>query len=330
MRHGSERFIVAVFVLVTALTLAEEDAGYRNVPASMLPPVPFNPTTISTTSRKTTTTAPTPQNTTTTSTTTVATTTHHTTTVNVTTTAPTPHNTTTANVTTAAPTPHNTTTANVTTHHTTTKPSPKPEPTPTTNVTVGNYTVKVGNKLCVMVQAAIKVHVNNSKQHMEGEYIVPGDANSGGKCEGNTASLRINLKEGYISMDFTKNDTTDAVFVSAVAVNLTYAFKSGEQSHLDRKSEKVQLFSMKTGHSYSCKSESVFLGNDTYLEFTHERMQAFNLTKNQFGPPDLCKADQPDYRVAIGVGVVLLILIVIVVVAYLISRRKRTDGYQTL
>lgn len=45
---------------------------------------------------------------------------------------------------------------------------------------------------------------------------------------------------------------------------------------------------------------------------------------------DLCKADQPDYRVAIGVGVVLLILIIIVVVAYLISRKRRTDGYQTL
>ncbi|KAG7330096.1 hypothetical protein KOW79_006318 [Hemibagrus wyckioides] len=328
MRHGSARLIVAVLVLVTALTLAEEDAGFRNAPASMLPPVPFPDSTTSSTA--TTTTAQTPQNTTIANTTTVATTTHHTTTTNVTTTAPSPQNSTTANMTTVAPTTHNTTTANATTPNTTTKPTPKPEPTGTTNVTVGNYTVKVGNKLCVMVQASIKVHVNNSKQHMEGEYIVPGDVPSTGKCEGNTASLRITLKEGYISMDFTKNDTSDAVFVSAVAVNLTYAFKPGVWSQLDRKSNKVQLFSMKIGHSYSCKSELVLLGNDTSLEFNHERMQAFNLTNNQFGPLDLCKADQPDYRVAIGVGVVLLILIIIVVVAYLISRRKRTDGYQTL
>lgn len=39
---------------------------------------------------------------------------------------------------------------------------------------------------------------------MEGEYIVPGDAPSTGNCEGNTASLKITLKEGYITMDFTK------------------------------------------------------------------------------------------------------------------------------
>ena len=47
-------------------------------------------------------------------------------------------------------------------------------------------------------------------------------------------------------------------------------------------------------------------------------------------PADSCAADQPDHRVAIAVGVTLLVLIVIVVVAYLLGRRKRTDGYQSL
>lgn len=45
---------------------------------------------------------------------------------------------------------------------------------------------------------------------------------------------------------------------------------------------------------------------------------------------DLCKADQPDYTVAIAVGIVLLILILIVILAYACSRRRRTDGYQSL
>lgn len=47
-------------------------------------------------------------------------------------------------------------------------------------------------------------------------------------------------------------------------------------------------------------------------------------------PADFCAADKPDYRVAIGVGVTLLVLILVVVVAYMLSRRRRTDGYQTL
>uniref|UniRef100_A0A3Q2TUS6 Uncharacterized protein n=1 Tax=Fundulus heteroclitus TaxID=8078 RepID=A0A3Q2TUS6_FUNHE len=47
-------------------------------------------------------------------------------------------------------------------------------------------------------------------------------------------------------------------------------------------------------------------------------------------PADPCPADQPDYRVAIAVGVTLLVLIVIVVIVYLLGRRKRTAGYQSL
>lgn len=75
------------------------------------------------------------------------------------------------------------------------------------------------------------------------------------------------------------------IYFSDLALVISKFFPpSSEMSRLDRKSDKVQLFSVKTGHSYSCKSELVLLSNDTYLEFNHERIQAFNLTNNQFGP----------------------------------------------
>ena len=45
---------------------------------------------------------------------------------------------------------------------------------------------------------------------------------------------------------------------------------------------------------------------------------------------DPCKADKQDYTVAIAVGIVLLILIIIVILAYACSRRRRSDGYQSL
>ncbi|XP_017327862.2 macrosialin [Ictalurus punctatus] len=347
MRHG---LMVAVFVLATAFTLAEENARWPKPVASLIPPAPFVTTPLITTTPKTTTshtnttTVPPTTHSTTANVTTVPPTTHNTTanvttvppttqntTANVTTAPPTTHNTT-ANVTTVPPTTHNTTanvtTAPPTTHNTTTPYPTPPAPTPKTNVTKGNYTVLDGNKLCIMVQAVIQVHVNNSQ--VAGTYIVPESAKGTGKCESNTASLKITFSEGYISMNFFKNDTTNIVFVNSVAVNLKYAFKAGVLTPVVANNNSVQLFTMATGHSYSCKSESVFMGNGIYLEFSQDRMQSFNFTKNQFGPLDLCKADQPDYRVAIGVGVVLLILIIIVVVAYLISRRKRTDGYQTL
>lgn len=48
--------------------------------------------------------------------------------------------------------------------------------------------------------------------------------------------------------------------------------------------QSLHLFNAKTGHSYSCRNESVYMGSGLYLEVTQDRMQAFNLTKgNEFG-----------------------------------------------
>lgn len=45
----------------------------------------------------------------------------------------------------------------------------------------------------------------------------------------------------------------------------------------------VHLFAARVGHCYSCKSESLYMGNGLYLDVIKDRMQAFNLTKNDFG-----------------------------------------------
>lgn len=43
----------------------------------------------------------------------------------------------------------------------------------------------------------------------------------------------------------------------------------------------VHLFVAKVGHSYSCKSESLYMGNGLYLDVNQDRMQAFNLTESK-------------------------------------------------
>ncbi|KAL7880114.1 hypothetical protein SRHO_G00023680 [Serrasalmus rhombeus] len=304
--------LVAAFILSSELTLAQ------NPPASVVPPAMFGSTAASTKTPAPTTTATTVHITTTA----IHNTTAHT---NATTTAV-PANATTAyvNITTTAPV-HNTTTT-LTTPHTTTH---KPQPTPPTNLTVGNYTYKSGGKLCVMVLAAIQVNVSNSKA--TGLFTVqPNSVTVAGNCDASTSNIDLKFKEGSISLGFVKNDTTKKVYVNTVAVNLIYAFSNGGLYNISKTNTSLQLFSMEVGHSYSCKSEPVFLGDGINLDFSKQRLQAFNFINNQFGPADLCKADQPNYNVAIAVGVVLIILIVIVVIAYLVSRRKRTDGYQTL
>lgn len=45
----------------------------------------------------------------------------------------------------------------------------------------------------------------------------------------------------------------------------------------------LHLFPAKIGHSYSCKNESIFMGNGLYLDVSKDQMQGFNITKDAFG-----------------------------------------------
>ncbi|KAM9407771.1 macrosialin [Salvelinus alpinus] len=361
-------FVFILCAIVSALASAQEDTKRSKPSATVFPPSEFdatsnttstttspalsttepptNTTTAASTTANTTTAASTTANTTTAASTTANTTTAAPTTANATTAAPTTANATTAapttaNATTAAPTTANATTANTTTaaltttHAPTTTATPKPEPTPAANLTVGNYTLKSDKSLCVMAQLALQIRVEDTGK--KGVFIVqPLKTSVAGGCEKSTANFTLTFKEGFITFMFNKNTTQNAVYVDTVSFYLSYPLTSGDNGKMSppyaAKNGSLDLFLAKVGHSYSCKSESVFMGNGLYLDVTQDRIQAFNITKEwDFGTSDPCSADRPaDYRVAIAVGIVLLILIIIVVVAYLLSRRKRSDGYQSL
>ncbi|CDQ88039.1 unnamed protein product [Oncorhynchus mykiss] len=359
-------FVFILCAIVSALASAQEDTKRSKPSATVFPPSEFGTTsnTATTTTSTTTTTAlpttesqtntttaaptttltptTTASNTTTAAPTTANTTTAAPTTANATTAAPTTANATTAapttaNATTAAPTTANATTANATTtaHVPTTTATPKPQPTPPANLTVGNYTLKSEKGLCLMAQLALQIKVEDTGK--TGVFIVqPAKTIVKGGCEKSTANLTLTFKEGFITFMFNKNTTQNAVYVDTVSFSLSYPLASGDNGKMSppyvAKNGSLDLFLAKVGHSYSCKSESVFMGKGLYLDITQDRIQAFNITKEwDFGTSDPCPADRPaDYRVAIAVGIVLLILIIIVVVAYLLSRRKRSDGYQSL
>ncbi|XP_076581606.1 macrosialin [Chaetodon auriga] len=319
-------FLFIALCAVSALSLAEDKESNPSVTVS--PAGQFDVSTTTTTAKPTATTTTTkPTTTTAKPTTTTAKPTTTTTKPTTTTTKPT---TTTAKptttTTTTAPTTTTTTTAPTTTTTTTTTPPP-PQPTPSTTLTAGNYTLMTDKQqICVMVQVALQIRLGN------GTFIVqPNMTKADGGCQETKANLTLVFKEGFITFMFNKSTADDMVYVNALSFGLSYPLSKGGNSQYSANNDSVHLFNAKVGHSYSCKKESLYMGNGLYLDVSQDRMQAFNLTKsNDFGLPDRCPADQPDYRVAIAVGVTLLVLIVIVVVAYLLGRRKRTDGYQTL
>ncbi|XP_078131684.1 lysosome-associated membrane glycoprotein 1 isoform X3 [Sander vitreus] len=238
--------------------------------------------------------------------------------------------TTTTKPTTTTPKPTTTTTKPTTT---TLKPTTPPQPTPPTNLTVGNYTLMADKTVvCVMALMALQIRLATPKAN--GTFIVqPKSTHTGGGCQATKANLTIEFKEGFITFMFNKSIEKNTVYVDALSFTLNYPLdkKVANGPPYTASNKSMNLFAAKIGHAYSCKSESLYMGNGLYLDVNQDQMQAFNLTKsNKFGTYDLCAADKPDYRVAIAVGVTLLVLIIIVVVAYLLGRRKRADGYQSL
>ncbi|KAJ8008020.1 hypothetical protein DPEC_G00100400 [Dallia pectoralis] len=212
---------------------------------------------------------------------------------------------------------------------TTTKPAP-PSPTPT----VGNYTIQSGKGLCLMAQMALEIKMINAGK--TGVFIIqPNHTKTVGSCKETEVNLTLTFPEGFITFMFHKNTTRKVVFVDTVSFQLNSPLMSGGKNKMSppyiAKNGSLELFLAASLHSYSCKNQSVFMGNGLYLDISQNRMQAFDLIDGRdFGTTDPCAADRPDYRVAIAVGIVLLILIIIVVVAYLLSRRRRADGYQSL
>ncbi|XP_040887066.1 macrosialin [Toxotes jaculatrix] len=323
-----KRAVVFIFVAccaVSALSLAE-DAKDSKPPATVSPAGQFSPSTAISQDTTTVTSNSTTQ--TANATTHAPSTTAHA--HNATTHAPS----TTAhahNATTHAPN-GTTATTKMTTTTTTAKTTvqPSPQPTPPTNLTVGNYKLMMKDKVCLMAQMALQIRLVSPK--VNGTFIVqPNLTKAEGGCEETKANLTLTFKEGYITFLFNKSAAENTVYVDALSFKISYAFTKGPTESYTASNNTLHLFPAKIGHSYSCKSEPIYTGHGLFLDVNQDRMQAFNLTKDiEFGFPDHCPADQPSYRVAIAVGVVLLVLIVIVVVAYLLSRRKRTDGYQTL
>ncbi|KAG7464602.1 hypothetical protein MATL_G00167380 [Megalops atlanticus] len=211
-----------------------------------------------------------------------------------------------------------------------------PQPTPKANVTTGNYTLKgTDGKTCVLIQMGLKIRVQYATKNNKtvGDYIVQQSKTSvNGSCDTSKANFNLTFPEGFVALQFQKNATQKAVYVTSVAVAVTYPFDQAvdPRAKYSATNESLELFRAGIGHSYSCRNQVVNMGQVITLEMTQNRMQAFNITNDGYGLPDPCPADKPDYRVAIAVGIVLLILIIIVVLAYLVGRRRRTDGYQSL
>lgn len=203
-------------------------------------------------------------------------------------------------------------------------------PTPVANLTAGDYALKgPKGETCLRAAMALQIRLESGKAN--GTFIVqPLMTEAKGDCQDATANLTLKFREGAVTFLYNKNATENRFYVTALSFRLTYPLIPGGSSY-SASNRSLNLFSARIGHSYSCKRDSLPMGNGLHLDVTQDRMQVFGFANSQdFGSADLCAADKPDYSVAIGVGITLLVLIIIVVVVYLVGRRRRSSGYQSL
>uniref|UniRef100_A0A3P8SRQ4 CD68 molecule n=1 Tax=Amphiprion percula TaxID=161767 RepID=A0A3P8SRQ4_AMPPE len=298
----------------TTTTTATTTSTTTTTASNTTPTTASNTTTTTTASNTTPTTASntTPTTASNTTTTTTATTTSTTTASNTTSTT--------------MATTTSTTSATTTTLSTTTPARPAPSP----SIPLGTYNLtnpKDKKINCLMAQMGLRIRLETKEAN--GTFIVqPNKTSPSGSCGETNANLTLSFREGFITFLFNKSVANNTAYVDAVSFNVSLI--NGANTARTAKNESIHLFAAKIGHSYSCRNESLYMGHGLYLDVSQDRMQAFNVTNNDFGVPDNCPADQPSYRVAIAVGVTLLVLILVVVVAYLLGRKKRTDGYQSL
>ncbi|XP_037117138.1 lysosome-associated membrane glycoprotein 3 isoform X2 [Syngnathus acus] len=204
-----------------------------------------------------------------------------------------------------------------------------PKPNPPADLIAGDYRLMKGKIVCLMAHVALQLRLETPKA--SGTFVVqPNKTRAVGECQENRANLTLVFEEGFITFMFNKSSAENIAYVDTLLFNLTYPL-SNASGHYAAANMSLRAFPAKIGHSYACRSDSVYMGNGLYLDVKDDRMQAFDLTPSgEFGVTDHCAADQPDYSVAIGVGVTLLVLILVVVVVYLLGRKRRTDGYQPL
>ncbi|XP_045072663.1 lysosome-associated membrane glycoprotein 1-like [Coregonus clupeaformis] len=228
------------------------------------------------------------------------------------------------NSTTAPPPPPSTTTA-----------APVPVPTPPGTPNQGSYSVSNSNgTVCLLARMALQLNISHfsalqNKTIQEVVNLLPNQTTSSGSCDPSSATLV--LTQGgttNLSFLFTLNTTSNRYHLSGLSVvaawsDMTAPFNTSNSS--------LDYLRGSLGRSYMCSSEQTLAVDQNFSLNTFQlQVQPFGLTRGQFAQAEECQLDQDNMLIPIVVGAALAGLVLIVLIAYLIGRKRRPAGYQTI
>ncbi|XP_075062259.1 macrosialin [Mixophyes fleayi] len=221
-------------------------------------------------------------------------------------------------------TPHTTSHTNHTTPHNTTSPHTQHTTQhPTTLPPSWEYFVNSTSEVCLRIRASFQIQVNDTRIR---EIVIPPppSTKASGNCSAQNAQLTLTFPEGQLCLTFTQNSTDNKFYLGAINITLK-----------DRVSEQFSNTSLKAmvtplGRSFSCENVDVEVTPKVNFVAMDVKAQAFKLEGGNYGRELKCNESPRNMTVPIVIGVILLVLVLIVVIAYVIARRQKHRGYQTL
>ncbi|XP_029463706.1 lysosome-associated membrane glycoprotein 2 isoform X2 [Rhinatrema bivittatum] len=234
----------------------------------------------------------------------------------------------------------------VTTIPTTTIYSPTTAPRPDKPI-AGNYSISNGSKVCLLATMGLQLNVSQARSeenqcdifyidHFKSWFnettwvvinIDPSNTNGTGSCDNDTASLRLNSNNTFLSFLFAVKN--NHFYLKEVEISLL-GFING--SAFNESNGNLSYWETSLGSSYMCHSEQRLQVTEHFLLNTFDlRVQPFHVENGNYSTADECFADfDLSFLIPMAVGIALGFLILLVFVSYLIGRKKSHTGYQSV
>ncbi|XP_068553415.1 lysosome-associated membrane glycoprotein 2 isoform X2 [Anas acuta] len=224
------------------------------------------------------------------------------------------------------------TAANVTTTSTTTSsPAPTTAPKPVEKPVTGNYSLKSGNKTCLLATVGLQLNVSQDKPLLIN--INPKTTSTDGTCGNTSATLKLNDGNStLIDFTFIVNASASVRKFYLKEVNVTLLNHLNGSVILNADNNNFSKWDAFLGNSYMCRKEQTLeINEDLQVHTFNLWVQPFLVKENKFAIAEECLADSDlNFLIPIVVGIALGFLIILVFISYIIGRRKSRTGYQSV
>uniref|UniRef100_A0A8C9FSK4 Lysosome-associated membrane glycoprotein 2-like luminal domain-containing protein n=1 Tax=Pavo cristatus TaxID=9049 RepID=A0A8C9FSK4_PAVCR len=172
------------------------------------------------------------------------------------------------------------TVANVTTASTTISPAPTTAPKPAENPVAGNYSLKAGNKTCLLATVGLQLNISQDKPLLIN--IDPKTTHADGTCGNTSATLKLNDgNRTLIDFTFIVNASVQKFYLREV--NVTLLNHQNGSVILSADNNNFSKWDASLGNSYMCRKEQTLeINEDLQVHTFNLWVQPFLVKENKF------------------------------------------------